>query len=125
MINSAEAGERQHRNAGNEIEASRHVSGAKRNLDQVFGGRLDVHAGIGEKEYFSFTGDDAVAAGDAMQALTHANNLQRGPDRIGKMLGHAGDERVGIAHAHHHGAKNVAVIDQRFGFLERDAAALA
>ncbi len=116
MIDAAEAGERKHRNARDDVEAARHVRRAERDLDEVLGRRFDVDAGIGEEEDFAFARDDGVAAGDAVQAFTHADDLQRRADGVGEMLGHAGDERVGVAHVDHHRAEDVAVVDQCLGF---------
>src|SRR5450631_3692904 len=67
MIDATETGERQHRDPGDEVEAARHVGCTERDLDQIFGGGLDVDAGIGEEEDFAFTRDDTVAAGNAVQ----------------------------------------------------------
>ena len=42
----------------------------------------------------------------------------------GKVLGHAGDQRIGVSHVHHHRAENIAIVDQRLGFLQGHAAPL-
>jgi hypothetical protein len=75
---------------------------AQRDLNKVFCRRLDVHAGIGEEEDFAFASDDGVAAGNSMQAFAHANNLQRRANGVGEMLGHAGNQRVRVAHVDHY-----------------------
>ena len=82
MIDAAEAGERKHGHAGNQVESPRHMCRAQRDFDQIFRGGLDVDAGIGQEEDLPFARDDGVAAGDAVQPLAHANNLQRRADRV-------------------------------------------
>ena len=120
MIHAAEAGERQHGHPRRQVEAARHVRRAERDLDQVFCRGFDVDAGIGQEEDFSFARDHGVAAGNAVQAFAHAHDLQRRADRVGEMLRHAGNQRVGVAHVHHHRSEDIAVVDQRLGLLQGD-----
>ena len=101
------------------------MSRAQSNFDQVFRRGLNIDAGVGHEEDLALARDHHIATGDAVQSFTHADDLQRRTDRVGEMLGNAGDQRIGIAHTHHHGAEHVAIVDQRMSFMQRDAAALA
>ena len=59
-----------------------------------------------------------------MNALAHADYLQRGPNGVGIILCDAGDDGVGIAHPHHHGSEDVPVVHLLPGRGQRDPAAL-
>src|SRR5690349_6534046 len=60
-----------------------------------------------------------------MQSFAYPDDLQGWPDGIREVLRYPGDESIGVTHVNHHGAENVAVVDQSFGFLQGYAAALA
>jgi hypothetical protein len=124
MTRAAKGGERQHGNAGREVEAARGLRGAERDLNQIFGGGIDVHAGIGEQIQLARACDHQVAARDPFEALARANDLQGRPDGVGEMLAHAGDQSIGLAHVYHHGAEDVWIFHERARFAESDAAAL-
>ena len=107
------------------VEAASHVGRAQGDLDQVFRRGLDVDAGVGQEVDLALARDHGVAAGNPVQALAHADDLQGGTNRVGKMLRDTGDERVGIAHVDHHRAEDIAIVDQSAGFQQGHAPTLA
>src|SRR5262245_22079333 len=54
-----------------------------------------------------------------------ADHFERGPNRLGIVQVHAGDQGVRVAPAHHHGSEVVAVVETTTCLVETHALALA
>ena len=72
---------------GIDVEAAGLGSGAESNLAELFGGGLDVHAGVREEVHLVLGGDERVESGNTVQSFAHANDLQA---RDGSYPGNAG-----------------------------------
>ena len=125
MARRTERRKGEHGDARHDVVALHGVGNGDGDLSQVLGRWLDVHGGVGEEVDLALGRDDHVHAGDALHILFFGNQFERGPDRVGVVLGNAGDQRVGVAGMHHHRgeARAGAHVARRFG--HRDALAAA
>src|SRR5208337_3892390 len=124
MARAAEVRKGEHGHARLHAEAFGHFRRKLGDLRQILGGGLNVDGGVGKEKHVSL-GYDNVEAGDFVDVGTSGDDLKRGPDGVGVMLGDARHEAVRIAHVDHHGAKVVVVGHQLARLAARDAAALA
>src|SRR5208283_5401273 len=119
VFGAPEAGKREHRDPRYDVETPSRFGGAEGNFRQIFRRGIDVHGGVSHEVNVTIACDHDIAPRNRVQPFAHADDLQRRADGIGVVLHDAGDERIGIPHAHHHGSKNVAVIDPPVGFAQR------
>ena len=104
----AEGGEGQQRDARRVTEAPRHAGGFHRDIGELLGGRHLMHGGVSDQHGAAARqhqrhADDAMA-GLGVDGAPHI--LQR--DRV--VARQAGDHRIGVAHRHHRGGEQVAVL---------------
>jgi hypothetical protein len=66
MPGACETGEGKHGYSRNHLKAAGVVRCAQSDLDQVFCGRINVHAGIGQEEEFAAARHDGITAGNSI-----------------------------------------------------------
>src|SRR5208337_2174510 len=124
MLGAAEAGEGEHSHARLNIEPTRLLRRAESNLRQVLGRGFDVDRGIGQEVQIALAGDDDIQARYLVDSFANSDHLQGRTNRVGIILGYAGDDGIGIPHADHHRAEDVVIVHQFVGGAQCHAAAL-
>src|ERR1035441_7884783 len=125
MLGAAEAGEGEHGHARLNVEPARLFGRAESDLCQVLGGGFNVDRGIGQEVRLALAGDDEIKARDLVDPFANPDHLQRRTNRVGIILGHAGNDGVGVSHADHHGAEDVVIVQRLGGRAQCHAATLS
>ena len=97
---------------------------AMRDLRELLGGGIDVDRRVGAEDDVPL-GDEHVHAAHELRARVRADHLERGPDRLGVVQVHAGEQRVRVAARDHARAEVVAVEELAARFVERESLPLA
>ena len=91
-------------------------NGLLADLDELVLVGLDVDGAVGHGEHFVLAGsggtDHDEAGRDDLVAWLGLDELQRGTDRVGRGVGSAAEQAVGLAHLDEHGAEVVALLER-------------
>ena len=102
-------------------------NGLLADLDELVLVGLDVDGAVGHGEHFVLAGsggtDHDEAGRDDLVAGLGLDELQRGTDRVGRGVGSAAEQAVGLAHLDEHGAEVVALGERGARVLCGDLAA--
>ena len=103
---------------GVDAQGARDAAGRVRDLRELLGGGIDVDRRVGAEDDVLLEDEHVHAAHDLGLGM-RADHLERGPDRLGVVHVHAGEQRVGVAAGDHARAEIVAVEELAARFAER------